>query len=153
MASLNRVILIGNITKDIELTYTGSGTALVSNSIAINSVRIVNEQKVEEVTFVEITVWGKQAETLSTYQTKGSNILVEGRLKQDNWEDKTTGAKRSKLTVVAERITFLGSPKKDEPVSGVGLPPVTHPITTPVPNTSVVQQSPMFDDNGVEVPF
>jgi len=114
MANFNKVIIIGNITRDIELRQTPNGAMVLDNSLAINNTRIVNEQKVEETTFVDFVVWNKNAELLSQYQHKGSNILIEGRLDQDVWDDPTTGKKRSRLKVVADRIQFLDAkPKTD----------------------------------------
>ena len=106
MASYNRVILVGNITRDIELKYTQGGMAVTEIGIAVND-RRKNAQGdwVEEVTFVDVTLWGRTAEVASEYLGKGSPILVEGRLKLDRWE--TDGQKRSKLRVIGERMQML----------------------------------------------
>ena len=110
MANYNKVLLMGNLTRDVEMRYTPSGMALARLGLAVN--RKWRDQKTnemrEEVTFVDIDVWGKQAETANQYLAKGRQVFVEGRLKLDQWDDKTTGQKRSKLTVVAERINFIG---------------------------------------------
>ena len=108
MANFNKVILVGNIARDLELAHTGSGLSVVSNSLAVSNIRTVNNEKVEDTAFIEFTVFGKSAETLAQYQSKGSNILIEGRLVQDNWVDKESGKNRSKLKVLAERVQFLG---------------------------------------------
>lgn len=129
--SYNRVIIAGNITQDIELRYTPSGAPVCNISLALNEIRTVNEEKVEEVTFVEVTVWNKTAENLSKWQKKGSKILVEGRLKLDTWDDKDTGKKRSRLGVVADRIEYLGS-KADEQAQQFGSVPAS-PINQPSP--------------------
>ncbi len=110
MASLNKVLLMGNLTRDVEMRYTPSGMALAQIGLAVN--RKFRDSKSnelrEEVTFVDIEVWGKQAETAHQYLAKGRPVFVEGRLKLDQWDDKQTGQKRSKMKVVAERIQFMG---------------------------------------------
>src|SRR2546428_1084518 len=109
MANYNKVILIGNLTRDPELRYTPKGTALAKIGLAINRTwkNDAGESK-EEVTFVDVEAWGRQAETISQYLKKGSPMLVEGRLRLDSWEDKQTNQKRSRLAVVLERFQFLG---------------------------------------------
>lgn len=109
MANYNKVILIGNLTRDPELRYTPKGTALAKIGLAINRTwkNDAGESK-EEVTFVDVEAWGRQAETISQYLKKGSPMLVEGRLRLDSWEDKQTNQKRSRLAVVLEGFQFLG---------------------------------------------
>ena len=108
MANLNKVLLIGNLTRDPELRYTPQGSAICDLGLAINRQYTTNDGvKKEEVCFVDITAWGRQAETCNRFVKKGSQIFVEGRLKLDSWQDKETGKNRSKLNVVAERIQFL----------------------------------------------
>ena len=111
MASLNRVLLMGNLTRDIEMRYTPSGMAVARMGLAVN--RKFRDTKTnelrEEVTFVDVDAFGKTAETAHQYLAKGRPVFVEGRLKFDQWDDKTTGQKRSKLFVVADRIQFIGS--------------------------------------------
>lgn len=108
MASYNRVILLGNLTRDIELKYTQSGLAVTEVGIAVSD-RRKNQagEWIEETTFVDVTLWGRTAEVASEYLGKGSPIFIEGRLKLDTWE--TDGQKRSKLRVVGERMQMLGS--------------------------------------------
>lgn len=107
MASFNRVILVGNLTRDIELKYTPGGTAVTDIGMAVNDRRkSASGEWVDETTFVDVTLWGRTAEVASEYLSKGSPILVEGRLKLDSWE--TDGQKRSKLRVVCERMQMLG---------------------------------------------
>lgn len=107
MASYNRVILVGNLTRDIELKYTPGGTAVTDIGMAVNDRRkSASGEWVDETTFVDVTLWGRTAEVASEYLGKGSPILVEGRLKLDSWE--TDGQKRSKLRVVGERMQMLG---------------------------------------------
>ncbi len=108
MASFNRVILVGNLTRDVELRYTPSGTAVTEIGLAVNDRRKnQNGDWVEETTFVDVTLWGRTAQIASEYLGKGSPILIEGRLKLDTWE--TDGQRRSKLRVVGERMQMLGS--------------------------------------------
>ena len=110
MASFNNVILMGNLTRDPEMRYTPSGTAIAKLGLAVNRVwRDTEGQQKEETTFVDVDAFGKQAETLGQYMQKGRPILIEGRLKLDQWEDKNTGQNRSRLGVVLERFTFIGS--------------------------------------------
>lgn len=106
MASFNRVILVGNITRDIDLRYTPSNTAVTEVGLAVNDRRkSATGEWVEETTFVDVTLWGRTAEVASEYLGKGSPILIEGRLKLDTWE--TDGQKRSKLRVVGEKMQML----------------------------------------------
>ena len=108
MASFNRVILIGNLTRDAELKYTKSGTAVANAGLAVNDRRKDNSGEwIEDTTFVDVTLWGRTAEVAAEYTRKGEPIMIEGRLKLDTWEQ--DGQKRSKLTVVGERLQLLGS--------------------------------------------
>jgi single-strand DNA-binding protein len=110
MPSFNKVILAGNLTRDPELRYTPKGTAVGRIGLAINRTwRDEAGQQKEEVTFVDVDAWGKQAETINQYLKKGRPILVEGRLKLDSWDDKQTGQKRHQLRVVMETFQFLDS--------------------------------------------
>ena len=110
MRGYNKVILIGNLTRDPELRYTPKGTAVAKIGLAVGRVwRDESGAQKEETTFVDIDAWGKQAETISQYLKKGRPILVEGRLKLDQWDDKQTNQKRSKLGVVLEAFQFLDS--------------------------------------------
>lgn len=114
MASLNKVILIGNLTRDPEVRYTPKGAAVCDCSIAMNRKwRDDAGNQHEEVTYVEIVVWGKMAETVGQYLHKGSSACFEGRLQMEQWEDKQTGQKRSRLKVVAEGVQFLSSPNRE----------------------------------------
>jgi single-strand DNA-binding protein len=107
MASFNRVILVGNLTRDPELRYIPSGTAVSEIGLAVNDRVKKGDQWVDETTFVDVTLWGRTAEVANEYLSKGSNILIEGRLKLDSWEK--DGQKRSKLRVVADKMQMLGS--------------------------------------------
>ena len=108
MASFNRVILVGNLTRDVEVKYLQGGMAVTEIGLAVND-RRKNQQGewIEETTFVDITLWGRQAEIASEYLSKGSSVLIEGRLKLDSWEK--DGKKNYKLRVVGERMRMLGS--------------------------------------------
>jgi single-strand DNA-binding protein len=108
MAYLNKVFLIGNLTRDPELRVTPKGTAICSFGLAVNrQYRDESGTARDETTFVDIEAWGKQGELVSKYLTKGSPCMVEGRLRLDAWEDKTSGQKRSKLKVVLDNVQFL----------------------------------------------
>src|SRR6187455_565520 len=110
MASFNKVILVGNLTRDPELRYTPKGTAIAKIGVAVNRVW-TNEagEKKEDVTFIDVDIFGRTAENVGQYMRKGRPILIEGRLRLDQWDDKQTGQKRSRLGVVAETVQFLGS--------------------------------------------
>ena len=109
MASYNRVILLGNLTRDPELRYIPSGTAVAEIGLAVNDrKKNASGEWVEETTFVDVTLWARTAEVASEYLSKGSPVLIEGRLKFDSWEN-NEGQKRSKLRVVGERMQMLGS--------------------------------------------
>jgi single-strand DNA-binding protein len=110
MANLNRVLLIGNLTRDPEVRHTPKGTAVAEIGLAINRVLPADGggERREEVTFVDVTIWGRQAEVAKEYLTKGRGVFIEGRLNLDTWDDKQTGQKRSKLKVVCEHLQLLG---------------------------------------------
>jgi single-strand DNA-binding protein len=110
MASFNKVILMGNLTRDPEVRYTTGGTAVCDITLAINhnyTDKRSNERR-EEVSFIDITLWGRTAEIAGEYLAKGRPALIEGRLQMDKWDDKETGQKRSKLKVVADSMQLLG---------------------------------------------
>ena len=109
MASFNKVILMGNLTRDPQMKYLPSQTAVVEFGVACNRrFKTAQGEDKEEVTFVDCTSFGKQAEVINQYFTKGKPIFIEGRLKYDQWEDKQGGGKRSKITVVIENFQFVG---------------------------------------------
>jgi single-strand DNA-binding protein len=110
MASFNKVILVGNLTRDPELRYTPKGMAIAKIGLAVNrNWTSEGGEKKEEVTFVDVDIFGRTAENVAQYMKKGRPILIEGRLRLDQWDDKQTGQKRSRLGVVAETVQFLGS--------------------------------------------
>lgn len=116
MAYLNKVFLIGNLTRDPELRVTPKGTAIASFGIAINrQFRDESGTARDETTFVDIEAWGKQGELVARYLTKGAPAMIEGRLRLDSWEDKQSGAKRSKLKVVLDNVQFIGARSNGTP--------------------------------------
>ncbi len=108
MANLNKVMLLGNLTRDPELRHTPKGSAVADLGIAVNrKIQDGNGGWKDETTFVDVTVWGSSAENAHKYLTKGRGVFIEGRLQMDTWDDKATGQKRSKLKVVADNVQFL----------------------------------------------
>ncbi len=108
--AFNKVILLGNLTRDPETRTTPSGNSVTNFSLAVNRVfNNKNGERQEEVAFIECEAWGKTGETIAKYVQKGRQLMVEGRLRQDSWEDKDTGKKRSQLRVVVEGFSFVGS--------------------------------------------
>lgn len=155
MANFNKVILAGNMTRDPELRYTPKGTAIAKFGLAVNRKWTAEDgQSREEVTFVDIDCFGKQAEVISQYLRKGRSILIEGRLKLDQWDDKQTGQKRSKLGVVLESFSFLDSGNRE---GGTGAPPASaapaarpaRSVAAPSPADAGSDEPPQGDD----VPF
>lgn len=111
MASFNRVILVGNLTRDPQVKYTTGGTAVTEIGLAVSRQwfdKQSNSRK-EETTFVDVTLWGRTAEVAGEYLAKGRPVLIEGRLQLDTWDDRESGQKRSKLRVIGENMTMLGS--------------------------------------------
>ena len=158
MANLNKVLLLGNLTRDPELRYTPKGTAVADIGVAIN--RIWNNeqnQRQEETTFVDITLWGRQAEIAQQYLTKGRGVFIEGRLQMDTWEDKASGQKRSKLKVVAENLQFMPDGKGNAgggvsavPVSG-GMQQSRPPSGMPMGGSSA--EGSAFHEEEDDIPF
>jgi single-strand DNA-binding protein len=158
MASFNKVILAGNLTRDPELRTLPSGKAIVKFGLAINRRFSTAEgEQREEVLFIDVDSFGKQAEAIAKYCAKGRPLLVEGRLKLDQWDDKTTGEKKSRMGVVLENFTFLDTRAAGEggaaPASGGGYEASSPPPRRPAPAPRA-QQAPSAD-SGVEedVPF
>ena len=118
MASLNRTLLIGNLTRDPEIRYTARGTALSEISVAVNRIyRGEDGEKREEVAYIDVVLWAKLAEVAGQYLKKGRSVFVEGRLTLDTWTDKATGQKRSRLRVTAENLQMLGSRQESDATS------------------------------------
>lgn len=152
MANFNKVILAGNLTRDPELRYTPKGTAVARLGMAINRTWTAeNGEKREEVTFVDVDAFGRQAEVISQYCKKGRPLLVEGRLKLDTWDDKQTGQKKSKLGVVLESFSFLDSGSRGD-ASGsspaAASPPRPRPAAAPA-----VSEAPTAPAEEDDVPF
>ncbi|MEY4941679.1 MAG: hypothetical protein RIQ93_3414, partial [Verrucomicrobiota bacterium] len=157
MPSLNKVLLMGNLTRDPELRVTPKGTSICQFSLAINrQFKMESGETREEVIFVDVEAWGKQGETISKYCTKGRPLYVEGRLRLDQWEDKNTKEKRSRMKVVLEQFQFLGDSRGGgapgapaESGSETGPSPERH---SPPPRTGGSKTAPAenLDD---DVPF
>ena len=110
MASFNKVLLLGNLTRDPEVRYTPKGSAVADLGIAVNrQYTLENGEKREEVTFVDVTFWGRTAEIAGEYLKKGRPVFIEGRLQLDTWDDKQSGQKRSRLKVIGENMQMLGT--------------------------------------------
>lgn len=120
MASFNKVILMGNLTRDPEVRYLPSGSAVAEIGLAVNRSWFDKQsnQRKEEVTFINVTLWGRTAEIAGEYLTKGRGVLIEGRLQLDQWDDRESGQKRSKLKVVGEQMTMM--PRAGESGGGGG---------------------------------
>jgi len=157
MANFNKVMLMGNLTRDPEVRYTPKGTALATIGLAVNrNWTTESGEKKEEVTFVDVEVWGRQAETIGQYMSKGRPIFVEGRLKLDQWDDKESGQKRSKLKIVCESFQFLGSPKggaefSDQPPAARAARPVGK--TTAKPAATEEESAPPASEADDNIPF
>ncbi len=122
MANFNKVFLMGNLTRDPELRYTPTGTAVAGFGLAVNRRwKSQGGEDREETVFVDVNAFGRQAEVISEYLSKGRPIFVEGRLRLEQWEDRSSGQKRSKLTVTLENFQFLGSPPQGAQ-KGAGRP-------------------------------
>jgi single-strand DNA-binding protein len=114
--NLNRVLLIGNLTRDPEVRSTPRGTSVADLGLAMNRVYSTEDgQKKEDVTFLDVTLWGRQAEIAGQYLHKGSPVFIEGRIQMDNWVDKQTGEKRNRLKIVGENMQLLGSRESSAP--------------------------------------
>lgn len=151
MANFNKVILAGNLTRDPELRYTPKGTAVGRLGLAVNRTwKSETGETKEEVTFVDVDAFGRTAEVISQYLKKGRPILMEGRLKLDQWEDKNTHQKQSKLKVILESFQFLDSGNRGDggPQAPRGQPPT--PTTAPAPEPSEPEAPHAEED---DVPF
>ncbi len=158
MASFNKVILVGNLTRDPELRYTPKGTAVTRITLAVNRTwKSETGESKEEVSFVDVDAWARQAEVIAQYMKKGRPFLVEGHLKQDTWEDKNTHQKQSKLKVILESFAFIDSNRPDsgvassEPPRSRPAPPVSAPSPAPAePEAAAEAEGPPPED---DVPF
>jgi single-strand DNA-binding protein len=153
MANLNRVLLIGNLTRDPDVRYTPKGTAVADIGLAINRVFTGEDgEKREEVTYVDVVLWSRLAEIAEQYLKKGRPVFIEGRLQLDSWDDKQTGQKRSRLRVVAENLQLLGSRGEGE-AGGTGAAPAPRrsaPAPAPKPNPP---RDPDLDAEPDDIPF
>ena len=153
MANFNKVILAGNLTRDPELRYTPKGTAIAKFGLAINRNWTGEDgQKREEVTFVDIDAFGKQAEVIGQYLRKGRPVLVEGRLKLDQWDDKQTGQKRSRLGVVLEAFSFLDSGNREGGGASTASAPAARPAR-PAASAPAAESGSDEPPQGDDVPF
>jgi single-strand DNA-binding protein len=152
MASFNKVILAGNLTRDPELRYTPKGTAIAQFTLAVNRKwKTETGELKEEVSFIDVDAFGRQAEVIGQYLRKGRPFLVEGRLKQDTWEDKNTKQKQSKIKVVLESFSFIDSGNRGEGEGGAPAAP-----RAPRPAASAPASEPVEGDAPPEsddVPF
>jgi single-strand DNA-binding protein len=153
MANLNRVLLIGNLTRDPDVRYTPKGTAVADIGLAVNRVFTGEDgEKREEVTYVDVVLWSRLAEIAEQYLRKGRPVFIEGRLQLDSWDDKQTGQKRSRLRVVAENLQLLGSRGEGEAggTAGAPAPRRSAPAPAPKPNPP---RDPDLDTEPDDIPF
>ncbi len=152
MANLNKVMLMGNLTRDPEIRYTPKGTAVAEIGLAVNrQFTAENGEKREEVTFIDVTLWGRQAEVANEYLKKGRPVFIEGRLQLDTWDDKQTGQKRSKLKVVGEGMQLLGS--RPEGSGGGGGEGGSSRPSRAVPPPQKRAPDPDLDAESDDIPF
>lgn len=150
MANLNKVMLIGNLTRDPEIKYTPKGSAVADIGLAINrNYTLDSGEKREETTFVDVVLWSRLAELAGQYLKKGRSVYIEGRLQLDSWDDKQTGQKRTKMRVVGEVMQFLGGPREsgggggDEEGGGSSAPRQT---SRPAPSKPPMKKPPVDPD-------
>lgn len=158
MPNLNRVLLMGNLTRDPEIKYTPKGTAVAELGLAINRVYSTDQgERREETTFVDVELWGRQAEIAGEYLKKGRPVFIEGRLKLDTWDDKATGQKRSKMRVVGEMMQLLGgreggpgggAPSEESSFTPAARKPPARPAAPPKPPVD-----PDLDADDDDIPF
>lgn len=161
MASINSTHLLGNLTRDPEVRYTPKGSAVCDISLALNRVWYDEQnQKHEECDFIDVTIFGKSAENLGKYVGKGCRLHVQGRLKQETWEDKATGQKKSKVKVIADSVTYIDFLERGEPQPAprqpaqrqAGPAPAQRPATRP-PGRTIQHPPPPPDDGNDEIPW
>ena len=164
MANVNKVMLLGNITRDLEVRYTPKGTAVCDLGMAVNRIRTGdNGERIEEVTYVDIDAFG-QAELAGQYLSNGRSVFIEGRLQLDQWDDKQTGQKRSRLRVVGENMQFIGgqggnqggssAPRQQAPPSEQQqAPPSEQQQAPPQSNQGGAAAAENFDNDDDDIPF
>ena len=148
MASYNKTVIVGNLTRDVEVQYLPSGQALATVTVA-SSEKYKNKagEQVEDTLFLDCKLWGKTAELAGQYLAKGRPVLFDGRLKQENWEDKNGGGKRSKIVLNVDTMQFLGSPGGSQDAPAERKPAQQQRQAKPV-------QRDFYDsDDNAEVPF
>jgi single-strand DNA-binding protein len=149
MASFNKVILLGNLTRDPEVRYTPKGSAVCDLGIAVNRQYTLDSgEKREEVTYVDVVLWSRLAEIAGEYLRKGRPVFIEGRLQMDTWDDKQTGQKRSRLRVIGETMQLLGGRPPGAAGAEGGAPPRSAKAATPPPKPAGAAEP---DDD--EIPF
>src|SRR4029077_11456891 len=155
MPNVNRVILIGNVTRDIEVKNTPTGKAVADFSLAINRVwRDQAGDKQEETTFIDVQLWGRSAEIAHQYLKKGSPVFIEGRLKVDTWDDKETGQKRSRLRVVGDNMQLLGGKSSGDSSNEYNQEPKSnHRSSAPAPSKTRPSRDPDLDQEPNDIPF
>ena len=164
MANVNKVMLLGNITRDLEVRYTPKGTAVCDLGMAVNRIRTGdNGERIEEVTYVDVTLWGRQAELAGQYLAKGRSVFIEGRLQLDQWDDKTTGQKRQRLRVVGENMQFIGGQGGGGNQGGGGggakapqqeqSAPPQQEQSPPPPSQGGAAAADSFDNDSDDIPF
>jgi len=154
MANFNKVILAGNLTRDPELRYTPKGMAIAKLGLAINrNWTSESGERKEEVTFVDVDAFGKQAETIGQYLKKGRPILIEGRLRLDQWDDKQTGQKRSRLGIVLESFQFLDSGNRGEGGGGEFSRRAPAAAAAPAAPAAEAPEAPSAAPEDDDVPF
>ena len=150
MPNLNKIQLMGNLTRDPELKHTPKGTAVADIGLAVNRIGKDDAgQRTEETTFVDVTFWGRTAETVAQYMSKGRPLYVEGRLKMDAWQDKETGQNRSKLKVIGETFQFLGG-REEAPANYQAPSAPSQPQQT---QQAQSQAQPAAQNDGDDIPF
>src|SRR5262252_6545775 len=154
MASFNKVILLGNLTRDPEVRYTPKGSAVCDLGLAVNRQYTLDSgEKREEVTYVDVVLWARLAEIAGQYLKKGRPVFIEGRLQLDTWDDKQTGQKRSRMRVVAENLQLLGSRGESEG-GPTGPAPARRPATSATPSPPASQpRDPDLDVEPDDIPF
>jgi single-strand DNA-binding protein len=153
MASFNKVILLGNLTRDPEIRYTPKGSAVCDLGLAVNrQYTLENGEKREEVTYVDVVLWARLAEIAAEYLKKGRPVFIEGRLQLDTWDDKQSGQKRSKMRVIGESMQLLGSRQGGGAPGGTDGGDEERPArpTTPPPKAAATAPAEADDD---EIPF
>ena len=154
MANFNKVLFMGNLTRDPELRYLPNGTAVTTFSVASNRVyKLPSGEKKEEATFIRVVVWAKRAETCAEYLIKGSSVFVEGRLQSRTWQGQD-GQKRSTIEIVADNVQFLGRPKKEAQSYSAGRTESQEPVDkTPDLDIDIDPDTKSVSQGDEDVPF